>query len=180
MERSLMATTTTNNGWTIPQSTDLVSQGATAIATLGNGIDTSVGTGLKAWTSFTPTMTGWGTGNGSFNSAYALLGKIVIWRCVFTAGTTTTFAGSPTLTIPVTAKTGAAGNYYPLCRVVYTPAAGFNTGTAWLSSTTSLVMNADRVDGTYGTNAAISATVPGTWAANSNNTFQFVIIYEAA
>lgn len=37
-----MATTTTNFGWTIPQSTDLVKDGATAIATLGSGIDTSM------------------------------------------------------------------------------------------------------------------------------------------
>lgn len=37
-----MATTTTNFGWTIPQSTDLVKDGATAIATLGNNIDTSM------------------------------------------------------------------------------------------------------------------------------------------
>lgn len=34
-----MATTTTNYGFTIPQSTDLVRNGATAIATLGQNID---------------------------------------------------------------------------------------------------------------------------------------------
>lgn len=37
-----MATTTTNFGWTVPQSTDLVKDGATAIATLGSGVDTSM------------------------------------------------------------------------------------------------------------------------------------------
>lgn len=37
-----MATTTTNFGWTVPQSTDLVKDGATAIATLGSNIDTSL------------------------------------------------------------------------------------------------------------------------------------------
>ena len=36
-----MATTTTNYGWDIPQSTDLVKDGATAIATLGQDIDTT-------------------------------------------------------------------------------------------------------------------------------------------
>lgn len=36
-----MATTTTNYGWDIPQSTDLVKDGATAIATLGQDIDTA-------------------------------------------------------------------------------------------------------------------------------------------
>lgn len=37
-----MATTTSNFGWAIPQSTDLVKDGATAIAALGNGVDTSM------------------------------------------------------------------------------------------------------------------------------------------
>lgn len=44
-----MATTTTNFGWTVPQSTDLVKDGATAIATLGSGIDTTM-VGLKGGT----------------------------------------------------------------------------------------------------------------------------------
>lgn len=39
-----MATTTTNMGWTIPSDTDLVSQGAAAMRTLGNAIDTNVST----------------------------------------------------------------------------------------------------------------------------------------
>lgn len=44
-----MATTTTNFGWTVPQSTDLVKDGATAISTLGSGVDTSF-VGLKGGT----------------------------------------------------------------------------------------------------------------------------------
>jgi hypothetical protein len=35
--------TTTNNGWTIPADTDLVKNGASAIRTLGNAIDTTLG-----------------------------------------------------------------------------------------------------------------------------------------
>lgn len=37
-----MATTTTNFGWTIPSDTDLVKDGAAAMRTLGNNIDTSM------------------------------------------------------------------------------------------------------------------------------------------
>ena len=37
-----MATTTTNFGWTIPSDTDLVKDGAAAMRTLGNHIDTSM------------------------------------------------------------------------------------------------------------------------------------------
>jgi hypothetical protein len=44
-----MATTTTNFGWDIPQSTDLVKDGATAIAALGQDIDTAL-VGLKGGT----------------------------------------------------------------------------------------------------------------------------------
>lgn len=36
-----MATTTTNYGWSIPSDTDLVKDGAAAMRTLGNSIDTS-------------------------------------------------------------------------------------------------------------------------------------------
>ena len=41
-----MATTTTHYGFDIPQSTDLVKDGATAIATLGQDIDTAMNTAL--------------------------------------------------------------------------------------------------------------------------------------
>jgi hypothetical protein len=44
-----MATTTTNFGWDIPPSTDLVKDGATAIAALGQDIDTSMN-GLRGGT----------------------------------------------------------------------------------------------------------------------------------
>lgn len=37
-----MATTTTNFGWSIPSDTDLVKDGAAAMRTLGNSIDTSM------------------------------------------------------------------------------------------------------------------------------------------
>ena len=38
-----MATTTPNNGWPVPTSTDLVKDGATAIEALGDAIDTTLG-----------------------------------------------------------------------------------------------------------------------------------------
>jgi hypothetical protein len=44
-----MATTTTNFGWTVPSDTDLVKDGAAAMRTLGNGVDSSF-VGLKGGT----------------------------------------------------------------------------------------------------------------------------------
>ena len=41
-----MATTTPNYGWSVPTSTDLVKDGATAIETLGDAIDASMNTAL--------------------------------------------------------------------------------------------------------------------------------------
>ena len=41
-----MATTTPNYGWSVPTSTDLVTNGATAIETLGDAIDASMNTAL--------------------------------------------------------------------------------------------------------------------------------------
>jgi len=66
-----MATTTTNFGWDIPQSTDLVKDGATAIAALGQDIDTAfvdfkggtTGQVLKK-TSATDLDVEWGTASG--------------------------------------------------------------------------------------------------------------------
>jgi hypothetical protein len=37
-----MATTTPNFGWSVPTSTDLVKDGATAIETLGDSVDASL------------------------------------------------------------------------------------------------------------------------------------------
>ena len=68
-----MATTTTNFGWDIPQSTDLVKDGATAIAALGQDIDTAfvdfkggtTGQVLKK-TSGTDLDVEWGAASGDF------------------------------------------------------------------------------------------------------------------
>lgn len=70
--------TTTNNGWTIPADTDLVRDGALAIRTLGNGIDTSFGKWLSTWT---PTIggTGWATGTATLTGRYHRIGDTIHW-----------------------------------------------------------------------------------------------------
>ena len=130
---------------------------------------------VGAWTSFTPTLTAWAVGNGTYDSFYTQIGKTVIWRCKFTAGTTTTFVGSPVLTLPVTAKSGtlnqpfavnlgAAGSIYP--------------GLGYINTTTTVNFVAQNTAGTYAINATIAAAVPNTWA--STNVISFVVVYEAA
>jgi hypothetical protein len=69
-----MATTTTNYGWDIPQSTDLVKDGATAIATLGQDIDTSLYTALggkKPMAVHLSTVTFSGVASQSINDVFS-------------------------------------------------------------------------------------------------------------
>lgn len=87
-----MATTTPNFGWSVPTSTDLVKNGATAIETLGDSIDASMAD-LKGGTTgqVLAKATGtdmdftWTTPSGGTNSFYAGKNKIIngdfgIWQ----------------------------------------------------------------------------------------------------
>jgi hypothetical protein len=98
-----MATTTPNNGWPVPTSTDFVKDGATAIESLGDAIDTSVGAGLLAWVAYTPTLGNVSLGNGTVDFKYAQLGKVVHVRGILTFGSTTTVSGAITFSTPITA-----------------------------------------------------------------------------
>lgn len=79
--------TTTNNGWTIPADTDLVRNGASAIRTLGSAIDTSLG--KVAYTSFTPSITGTGSGWNLGTSSTSTGRYVQIGNTVFVDGTIT-------------------------------------------------------------------------------------------
>lgn len=68
-----MATTTPNYGWTVPTSTDLVKDGATAIETLGDAIDASMNTALgtkKAGMVLLNTTSFSGVATQSFNNVF--------------------------------------------------------------------------------------------------------------
>jgi len=101
--------TTTNYGWTTPDNTAYVKDGASAIRTLGSSIDTTLNKGLLAWVAYSPTVT---ATSGSFttlvtNASYCQIGKTVhlaVSIGITTAGTAT---GGINVTLPVTAKTGS-------------------------------------------------------------------------
>lgn len=166
--------TTTNNGWTIPASTDYVKDGYAAIDTLGQAIDTSVGTGLLAWQSYTPTLSGgWSAGNGTFDARYAKLGKIVIVSFVFTLGSTTTKGTNFTFSLPTNARTSLSS---------FTPAYLYRGvgqyGSVSVASATTANVIVFNTAATYLNGDLISSTVPGTWTTNDYIKLQF--IYEAA
>lgn len=76
-------------------------------AAIGTGI---VSTGLGAWTSYTPTWSSTGTGpaigNGSIAGAYIKIGRLVIFKILMVAGSTSTYGtGIYTWTMPDTADT---------------------------------------------------------------------------
>ena len=65
-----------------------------AIQTLATDIDTSVGTGLLAWTSYTPTFTNLTLNNGTIDFKYVQIGKTVHVRGLLTWGSTTSATAS--------------------------------------------------------------------------------------
>lgn len=170
-----MAGTTTNNGWTYPTSTDYVKDGATAIQTLATGIDTSVGTGLKAWTTWAPTLSsGWLNGNGTWDANYAQVGKIVVVNAVFTIGSTTTKGTTLQVSLPVT-----AADTVGLVGTAYANSGGSTYQLANLiQSTTTLRLYAINAAGTYSAIVGITSAVPATWA--TGDVIRFQCVYEAA
>ena len=169
-----MAGTTTNNGWTYPTSTDLVTNGATAIQTLATGIDTSIGTGLKTWQTWAPSMSGW-TGSGTWGAGWSRTGNIVtIWGRFIPSSTTN--IGTINVTLPVTARygVGQSGSAFML-----SGGSGF-VGGCRLTSTTNVTVYCFGASGNYATNVATTNLIPNTWSAGGSDYFVFTMTYEAA
>jgi hypothetical protein len=161
--------TTTNNGWETPDDTDLVKDGALAMRTLGNGIDTSTGKGLIAWQSYTPTIggAGWALGNATVTGLYCQIGKTVHFAIRVVFGSTSTYgAGRPTLSLPVTA-TSAAGNFDFVTNVAYfdNSATVRYQGTADFS-TTNVDLFVWSASGTYVSSLGVTSAVPMTWGTS--------------
>ena len=157
--------TTTNNGWTIPADTDLVRDGALAIRTLGNGIDTSFGKWLSTWT---PTIggTGWAIGNGSVVGRYHRIGDTVHWYLQFTFGSTTTKGtgglaiGLPT-TLSGTVDQWCTGAFYDTSTNTYYRLSGKQSGGSvipYSGGTTMQVLTSTLYPVAYGTGDTIELT----------------------
>ena len=124
--------TTTNNGWTTPNDTDLVRNGASAIRSLGTAIDSA----LKklTYTNITPSSsgTGWAVGGAGYSATanWAQTGKTVFFDGLVTAGASVTAGTDPfTIDLPINSNTNtveftgtgmfydaSAGDHYP-CEV---------------------------------------------------------------
>jgi hypothetical protein len=168
--------TTTNNGWTTPDDTDLVKDGALAIRDLGQEIDTSVGDGLLAWQSYAPVLSGgWLNGNGTYEAVYCQIGKTVHVRLRFTVGSTTTKGTTMQFSLPVAAS---SSNVQSAPNVFLRAASNTFLGIGNFEATTSIRIYAYNVAGTYGAITNITSTVPATWATGDFIYLSFT--YEAA
>lgn len=175
-----MATTTTNNGWDIPQSTDYVKLGADAIAELGQDIDDSVGTGLLAWTTYSPTLsgTGWVKGSGTITGRYAQLGKMMMVEIVYifsTAGGGAAGSAAPNVSLPVNANTTISPN------PAQVTIADVSAGTTWIGQgsigSTGVTGNVGEASGAYTSLTSLRAGVPMTWATGDE--IRWNLTYEA-
>ena len=124
--------TTTNNGWTTPNDTDLVRNGASAIRSLGTAIDASLGKAI--YTNITPTSsgTGWAVGGSGYSATanWCQLGKTVFFDGNITVGASVAAGtGAFSVDLPVNSSTNtteftgtgmfydaSTGDYYP-CEV---------------------------------------------------------------
>ena len=167
--------TTTNFGWTTPDDTDLVKNGALAIRTLGSAIDTSLG---GAWTSYTPTWTNLTIGNGTNDFKYKQINKTVFVRFVFTRGSTTTMSSAPTFTLPVTASSGNSASAFLGTGTLQDTGTETYVGMLRIGTTTTANIRVLNAGGTYGVSSAIDNTTPFTWTTNDQICGDFV--YEAA
>jgi hypothetical protein len=172
-----MATTTPNNGWSVPTSSDYVAQGAVAIETLGDAIDASVGTGLLTWTNYTPTWTNLTLGNGTLTAKYAKLGKTVYFYVKFVMGSTSAVGNSPKFTLPVTPLAYWFNHDWRM----FIEDSGVNSylgGAQFDTLPNLLTLHSHRADTTYVSYGTVSSATPMTWGTNDN----FIVsgIYETA
>lgn len=116
---------------------------------------------LGTWTSFTPTVsgTGWDIGNGTFSAAYTRIGNTVLYRCVATFGSTSTYgaAAGVRLSLPYS-STGGPG--VTTCLLFDSSAAKYYLGSAYSVAADTLVL---QTQGTAGILSSVTSAAPFTW-----------------
>jgi hypothetical protein len=167
---------TPNNGWDLPDDSDPFKDGALAIRTLGNAIDASVGDGLLAWTSYTPTFNNFTVGAATIEVAkFCQIGKTVHVKVLVTLGAGSAVTGRIGVSLPVSATT----DFNQATNVSVLQATGASaTGMVAIATSTRAELYAWVASGTYVTNTSTSSTIPGTWT--TGNRIGFTLTYEAA
>lgn len=176
-----MATVTPINSWPVPVSTDLVKDGAVAIESLGDAIDASVGSGLLAWTTYSPTLsgTGWVKGSGTITGRYVQLGKIVMVEILYTfstAGGGAAGSAVPTVSLPVNANTTISPNPAQVTiNDISVPTTYIGQGSI---GSTGVTANVGVSSGAYTSLTGLASGVPILWATGDE--IRWNLHYEAA
>jgi hypothetical protein len=129
-----------------------------------------------SWIAFTPTTTGITAGNGTFDFAYAQIGKTVFYRGAFTLGSTSAITSNVSVTLPVT---GANSNKQ-FGEAVFQQGSFYN-GMCFMTGPTYLNFYAFNSASTYSSLTAISGiptVVPVAWS--TGHVLTFCITYQAA
>ncbi len=96
------ATATTATTATSATSATTATTAATATSVAAGGVNNAAA--AFTWTTWVPTITGWGVGNAVITARYAKIGKIVHVAFQMTTGTTTTYGVPLAVSLPVSAK----------------------------------------------------------------------------
>jgi hypothetical protein len=170
-----MATTTPNYGWTVPTSTDLVKDGATAIETLGDAIDASMNTALgtkKAGMVLLNTTSFSAVASQSFNNVFsASYKKYKFIGNILQAGAT-----SCIFRLRASGTDASGSNYvrvnYLLGAAAITPQGGTGTSFSLADDTASrnIFVDLDLYDpfGTVNTNILYNTGISGAAGRNGN------------
>jgi hypothetical protein len=142
---------------------------ATASATYATQTDFS----NTLWTTFTPTTSGITIGNGTFDCRFKQVGKSVFACYRFIYGSTTSFTGGFTFSLPVTQR---SPSYAPFMTSLIDANGSYSIGHAWYSGDYVQLWTSS-VNATYQNWAYVTNTVPFTWAVSDS--INFHIFYEA-
>lgn len=148
--------------------------GTAAIAT-GAITSTKIGTDSSfASVAYTPTITNFTTGSGSVAGSYYQLGKMVFGRAQFTFGSGSAVGGAIAVSLPVTSVAYTADREALGTGIAYDDSATtlYPVASVWASTTTLKVWNINAAS-TSAVFAAMSSTLPFTWATSDTLTVQF-------
>lgn len=173
---SVAGHTTANTGTVYGITVTTGTIGAAALAS-GAVTATKIGTDSSfASTSYTPTFTGITLSNGTVAGSYQQIGKRYFGRAQFTFGSSSAVSGAVTVTLPVTSIAYTANIEQLGYGIAYDISAttGYPVVATWATTTTLTIWNINAA-GTTAVNAAMSSSLPMTWATGDTLTVQFSV-----
>ena len=137
---------------------------------------------LGSYTAYTPSFSAGVTiGNGVVSGAYCRVNDFVHVYGIFTLGTTSAVTGGINVDVPININAGMMSTSMIYGFVNYLDASTserYDGGTLYNATATSIALRVQVSSGTYVASAALSATVPFTWA--SSDKILWNLYYRAA